>query len=337
MTMVGTGKYKYEVIRDWAKWPPGIDLGSGTEGKQGSVGSAGGLSAVPEMMSGGTAGQVVAVATDSKDRVYVGRMQDPPVIVFDREGNYLSSWGNGSTAFLHALYVANETVYLVDRETSVCMLYTLDGKPIQMLGRHGVHSDTGAREGEKGLRAAGPFNQPAKMVPSPWGDLYIADGHHNARVHRFDNGGHLVQSWGQWGTGGPGEFNQPHSILVGRDNRIYVCDRDNDRIQIFAPNGAFLAMWTDVTFPVDIIETPQGDFAITERWGGPPPDARGARTLAREQSYSYRITILDRDGKVLTRLEGARNAHGLAIDSRGDMYLALQMLNNVDKYVYRGE
>ena len=114
MTTVGTGKYTYTVIQDWAKLPPGE-----------------------------TFAMVSAVATDSQDRVYGFQRKDPPIVIFDRNGNFLSSWGNGAFLFAHGISISNDIVYLTDRDSSVCLMYTLDGKPIQMLGRHGVHSDTG--------------------------------------------------------------------------------------------------------------------------------------------------------------------------------------------------
>ena len=79
--------------------------------------------------------------------------------------------GNGAFEFAHGIHIADDTVYVTDRNNSVCIMYTLDGKPIQMLGRHGVHSDTGCENpGDLVPRAAGPFNYPSELVPSPSGD-----------------------------------------------------------------------------------------------------------------------------------------------------------------------
>ena len=168
MTTVGTGKYTYTLIQDWAKLPPGE-----------------------------TFAMVSAVATDSQDRVYGFQRKDPPIVIFDRNGNFLSSWGNGAFDFAHGISISDDIVYLTDRNNSVCLMYTLDGKPIQMLGRHGVHSDTGCeRPGDLVPRAAGPFNYPSEMVADPAGDLYVSDGYRNARVHRFAPDGHLKRSWG---------------------------------------------------------------------------------------------------------------------------------------------
>ena len=72
-------------------------------------------------------GTVSAVATDSQDRVYAFQRAAPPVLVFDRDGNFLSSWGNGAFVDPHGIYIADDIIYLTDREGSVAMKYTLDG------------------------------------------------------------------------------------------------------------------------------------------------------------------------------------------------------------------
>ena len=133
MSTVGSGQYSYEVVENWAKLP-----------------------------EGDTFAMVSAIATDSQDRVFAFQRKDPPILIFDREGNLLDSWGNGAFSFAHGIYIdGDDTVYLTDRDNSVCLVYTSDGKPIQMLGRHGVHSDTGCENpGDLCPRAAGPFNLP---------------------------------------------------------------------------------------------------------------------------------------------------------------------------------
>ena len=292
MATVGSGKYTYRLSQDWARLPAGEVFGV-----------------------------VSAVATDSLDRVYVFQRKDPPVLVFDRDGNYLSSWGTGAITDPHGFFIADDTAYLTDREDSVAEVFTLDGKPLQVLGRRGVHSDTGCESpGEVVPRAAGPFNYPTELVPSPWGDLYVADGYRNSRVHRFSGGGHLISSWGEPGKTGPNQFHLPHSILVGQDERVYVCDRENSRVQIFSADGEYIAMWTDMRRPLDIAVDRDGVFYISQR----PED--GVRP---------QVSVLDNTGAVLARWE-SRSAHGLWVDSRGDIYLALTGDMSVDKYERQG-
>ena len=289
MATIGSGKYTYEYVENWAKMPAGMSFGA-----------------------------VSAVATDSQDRVYVFHRQDPPVMIFDRDGNYLNGWGNGAFIYAHGFYIANDRVYLTDRNSSVCIMYTLDGKPIKMLGEHGVHSDTGCEKPMDPVpRPAGPFNYPSEMVPSPWGDLYVSDGYRNARIHRFDSGGHLLQSWGTWGKDDPGQFHLPHSLLVDETHTVYVCDRENHRVQVFTANGEFKEMWTDIQRPMDISEYAEGDFLISE---------------GSVEGKPSRCSVVDKHGNVLSRWE-SRSAHGSWVDSRGDVYLALTGDKSVDKCV----
>ena len=285
---VGSGEYTYKLVENWAKLPPGE-----------------------------TFAMVSAIATDSQDLVYAFQRKEPPVLIFDRDGNLQSSWGNGSFVFAHGIHIADDIVYVTDRDTSVCLVYTLDEKPIQMLGRHGVHSDTGCENpGDLVPRAAGPFNYPAELVPSASGDLYVADGYRNSRVHRFSHDGQLIQSWGVPGKTAPNEFHLPHSIIED-DGRLIVCDRENHRIQTFTLDGEFLEIWDDINRPMDISMDKNGNYMVSEgqRDGG-----------------SARISVLDKAGKVLSRFECRGSGHGSWIDSRGDIYLA-GVPDAIDKYV----
>ena len=111
MTTVGSGKYTYELVQDFPKLPAGESLGI-----------------------------VSTVAADSQDRVYVFQRTDIPVMVFDREGNYLSRWGIGAIADPHGMTIADDIVYITDRSDSVAVSFTLDGRPIQVIGERGVYS-----------------------------------------------------------------------------------------------------------------------------------------------------------------------------------------------------
>ena len=90
MATVGSGKYTYEVVEDWAKLPAGMAFGT-----------------------------VSAVATDSQDRVYAFQRAEPPVVVFDRQGNYLNSWGQGMFENPHGIFIANDIAY------ADCFVYQL--------------------------------------------------------------------------------------------------------------------------------------------------------------------------------------------------------------------
>ena len=289
MATVGTGDYRYELIENWAKLPQGETFGNAS-----------------------------AVATDSQDRVYLFQRKDPPVLVFDPDGNLLDSWGTRAFANPHGIYIQDDIVYLTDREDSVCLKYTLDGKPLQVLGTRGQHSETGCEvPGELVPRAAGPFNYPTEMVPSPSGDLYISDGYRNARVHQFSDAGQLVRSWGEPGKTEPNQFHLPHSLVVDDDGIVYLCDRENNRIQVFSAEGEFLAMWSDLRRPLDISIGQDGLFYISE--GG-------------VSGLSPRVSLMDNQGNVVARWD-ALSAHGSWVDSQGNIYMALGARERVDKYV----
>ena len=288
MTPVGTGKHTYELLRDFPKMPRGESLGV-----------------------------VSRVATDSQDRVYVFQRKDPPVVIFDRDGNYLGCWGIGAVKEAHGMKIVDDLVYTTDRPDSVAVSFTLDGKPLLVLGKRGVHSDTGCETSPwLALRAAGPFNHPTEMMPHPNGDIYVTDGYRNCRVHRFTSDGRLVKSWGTPGRA-EGQFHLPHSLAIDPDGKLYVADRANKRIQIFSPDGDFIGMWTGMGGPNDITRGKDGTFYIAEQEDGDKPAT---------------ICIRDAKGKALARLE-SRHIHGVGVDSRGDIYAGLTVDRSVDKFV----
>jgi len=289
MTQVGTGKHTYELVQDFPKLPAGNSFG-----------------------------MVSSVATDSQDRLYVFQRKDPPVMVFDRRGNYLRSWGIGAITHPHCITIVNDIVYITDRDDSVAVIFTLEGKPLQVIGKRGVHSDTGCeRPGDLVPRAAGPFNYPTEMAPGPSGDLYVTDGYRNCRVHRFTRDGQLMNSWGEPGKTAPGQFHLPHSVLVAPDGRVYVCDRGNRRVQIFSADGKFISMWTGMSGPNHIARGKDGCFYICEQ---PADGVPGF------------VSIRDDSGTVLARWH-SRQVHGLCVDSQGDLYLGSTTNHSVDKYV----
>ena len=164
------------------------------------------------------------MTVDSRDRVYCfNRTPDHPVVIFDRDGNYLSSWGAGLFAFPHTIRSdEHDTLWLVDRDHGQMFQFTLDGTLLRTIGTRGYRSDTGVDANEprstayrKVTRGGGPFNLPTDIAVAPSGEMFVTDGYGNARVHKFAADGTHLFSWGEPGTG-PGQFNLPHGIWIDR-------------------------------------------------------------------------------------------------------------------------
>ena len=220
---IGSHRLEYEVVQGWERLPEGWAF---TE--------------------------VVGVGVDSRERVFVFCRGPHPLIVFDKEGRFVDSWGAGRFVRPHGIFISpDDRVFLVDDEGHTVYEYSVQGELRRRLG-DGQPSDTGYVPGQSPVaRGAGPFNTVTNVALAPDGELYVADGYGNARVHRFDADGRLLGSWGEPGSG-PGQFNLPHGIAVDRRGRVYVADRENSRVQIFSRDGVLQDIWTWPNRPCDL-------------------------------------------------------------------------------------
>ena len=279
--------------------------------------------------------EVAGVATDSRDRVYVFNRGEHPVMVFDRDGTFLTSWGEGLFARPHGIVVGpDDAVYCTDDLGLSVRKFTPDGKLLSSLAVNGTPSDTGATgmDYRTILRAGPPFHYPTNVALSPEGELYVSDGYGNALVHKFSADGRLLFSWGEPGDG-PGQFRLPHGIAVDRQGTVYVADRENSRIQLFTPDGTYLSEWTDVARPCQVFLDGAGNVYVAElgfragMWPGTtaPADAPGGR-----------VSIFDPHGNLRARWGGGRSPcaagdffapHGICVDSRGDIYVGEVVLS----------
>jgi len=286
----GSGEYTYELVEGWAKLPEG-----------GSFLDVGGL------------------AIDSQDRVYILNRSDHPVMVFDREGNLLTSWGEGFFKRAHGSGIGPDgSVYCTDDGHHTVSKFTPEGKLLLELGNKDQPSDTGfvhtpgmtMTACQPSIKRGGPpFNRPTGVSISSSGEIYVSDGYGNARVHKFSPDGTLQLSWGEPGDA-PGQFILPHSIWVDRQERIWVPDRENSRIQIFNAQGKFLEQWTDLDRPTDLFIDGKGTVYISE--------------------LTRRVSIFNGSGRLLARWDSREEdketalllaPHAIAVDSRGDIYV----------------
>ena len=275
--------------------------------------------------------EVAGVAADSQDNVYVFNRGEHPVIVFDRDGTFLRSWGEGTIARAHGIFItADDRLFLTDDQDHTVTEYTLAGERVMTMGVSGRPSDTGVVgiDYRTIARPAGPFNLPTNLVAAGGDRLYVTDGYGNARVHCFSSAGDYRFSWGGPGSG-PGEFNLPHGIDVDSSGRVFVADRENSRIQLFDADGRFLEQWPDIVRPTDLFICDDDTVFVAEEgarcglfpWMTPEPDAIGGR-----------VAVFAPDGELLARWGG-----GLDPCSAGDFYAPHAIWLDSKRTIYVGE
>ncbi|HEV7391526.1 MAG TPA: peptidyl-alpha-hydroxyglycine alpha-amidating lyase family protein [Burkholderiales bacterium] len=284
--------------------------------------------------------EVAGVACDSQDRVYVFNRGDYPVIVFDKEGKFLDAWGQGVFNNPHGIFIDHEDhLWLADDKDHTVHKFTVDGERLMTLGESGKASDTGYKiNASPVLRAAGPFHRVTNVAVLPSGDMYIADGYGNARVHKFSKDGKLLFSWGEPGHG-PGQFMLPHGIALDSAGLVYVADRENSRVQVFTPQGEYVREWTFLNRPYDLFIDDQDMVHIAEggfhnymmkRSEGPLP--KHDQTMIYPpcgHSPIARVTVCDPDGNIAAQIGGENPVlpgnfiapHGIWVDRSGDIYV----------------
>ena len=290
---------EYEVIRNWEQLPEGWSFV-----------------------------EVAGVATDSKDRVYAFNRGEHPMIVFDSDGHFLDAWGEGLFTNPHGLFIGpDDTIFAADNFDHTVRIFNTDGKLLHTLGEKDNPSDTGFVPGQSPVQyGGGPFNRVTNVALDSRGDLFVADGYGNARVHKFGNNGDYLFSWGEPGDG-PGEFNLPHAIAIDQDDRIYVADRENSRIQVFNHHGSFVAMWDHVTRPDDLFIDADGLLFVAELG---EIAGRGPNVEIAPHTPHASVCVLDLDGELIHRFGGKDPVrpgnffapHGIWADSKGDLYVA---------------
>src|SRR3954466_5844856 len=260
---------------------------------------------------------VASVAVDSKDRVYVFNRGAHPMVVLDREGNFLRSWGEGLFSRPHGLHIdADDNLYCTDDGDHTVRKCTTDGKVLLTIG---------IPEKPSPFMSGDPFHRCTHTALSPKGEIYVSDGYGNARVHKFTPDGKLMKSWGEPGTD-PGEFNIVHNIATDADGFVYVADRENHRVQVFDGNGRYETQWNNLHRPCALCccGGKQPNFVIGEL--GP-----GMAVNRKVPNLGPRLSIVDAQGKRIARLGGENGPgleagkflapHGIALDSKGDIYL----------------
>jgi len=281
---LGSGDYVYEELADWTKLPAGWRFQDAPD-----------------------------VVVDTQDRVYVFNRSDHPMVVFEPDGSFVTSWGEGLFVRPHGVTLGPDgALYCADDGAHCIYKCSLDGQVLATVGT----------PGQPAPRLSGkPFNQPTKVAFHPNGNLYIADGYGNARVHVYSPAGEHLFSWGSHGTD-PGQFNLVHSIAIDGEGKVYIADRENHRVQVFDERGTYLTQWNNLHRPCGLHidgETVYIGQLLTH-----------LSVNADYPNLGACVTIHDLSGRRLARLGDTRpgegpgqftTPHGLAVDSRGDLYV----------------
>lgn len=191
------------------------------------------------------AGEASGVAVDSKGHIFLFQRVKPMLAEYDENGHFVRSIGDGLFTHPHGLRIdRDDNLWITDDSSHIVLKISPAGQVLLVLGRANVAAE-----------ADWLFNQPTDVAFGRSGEIYISDGYGNSRIVKFDKNGKFIKSWGKYGTG-PSEFNLPHSVAVDSRGRVYVGDRENQRIQIFDEDGNFLTQWTGIGYPYGLTITP---------------------------------------------------------------------------------
>jgi hypothetical protein len=253
-----------------------------------------------------------------------------PILKFDADGRLLKSFGAGLVLFPHGLHVdAEGNVWVTDGlgrggKGHQVFKFAPDGKLLMTLGKAGV-AGSGSDE----------FNAPSAVVVASNGDIFVADGHGgntNARVVKFAKDGKFIKTWGKKGAG-PGEFDIPHAIAMDSQARLFVGDRQNNRIQIFDQDGNFLDQWMQFSRPSGIFIDKSDNIYVA--------DSESESVAKNHDGWRRGIRVGSaKDGTVtafipdpVEKITGTSAAEGVAADSMGNIYGAEVGPKRVMKYV----
>ena len=262
------------------------------------------------------------------------RRWEHSIFVVDSEGNFVENWdhmndlfgaqpcGRGPHKVKMSPYDAEKHVWIIDDQLHMIYKFTYEGEFVYSHGEIGVSG-----------RGPNNFARPTDIAWLPDGTYFISDGYDGKRVAKFDADGNFLMDWGQApedpANPGPNEFNNPHSIQISSDRRIYVVDRGHQRMQVFDENGTFLDMWTlrSPNWPAN-----QGTLYVNHLidvddniWVSNAPPGR-------IEKYDLEGNHLYGWGATGTQAGRLACSHGFTTDQEGNFYVADCFAGRVQKF-----
>ena len=334
---------QYRTIEHWAKLPDGRKMGS--------------TSAVDIDKDGKSIWVVERCGANScLDRTSGEIKKIDTVLKFDTDGNLLKSFGAGMFIAPHGIYVDKDgNIWITDYQDNgplpaggrgrggrgagappagpigppagatkgnQVFKFSSDGKLLMTIGKPG-----GAAEPEC-------CYAPDDVIVAKNGDIFVSDGHGagNNKIFKFDKTGKMIKSWGKLGAG-PGEFDQPHSLAFDSKGRLYVADRNNNRIQVFDQDGNYISEMRQFSRPSGVFIDKHDNIYVA--------DSESESVSRNHDGWKRGIRVGSlKDGKVVTlipdpveKATGTSAAEGVAADAKGNIYGAEVGPQDVKKYV----
>ncbi len=310
----------YQRVGNWAKMPDGRHWGS-----------TAGVDIAPD-------GKSVWAVDRCGTNTCVGSNLDP-ILKFDTSGKLVTSFGKGKFAFPHGIFVdADENIWVTDAVLGdgrgkgaigigqTVQKFDKNGKLLMTLGTPGVNGNDATH-----------FNAPSDVVVASNGDIFVSDGHGtgtNERIVKFDKNGKFIKQWGHPGSG-PSAFSSLHSLAMDSRGRLFVANRDNNRIDIFDQDGKLLDSWEQFSRPSGIYIDKNDNMYVCDSESGSAAEAhqdwtRGIRVgSAKDGSVKYLIPDPDHPEK------GTSAAEGCAADKDGIIYGAEVGPKRMMRYVMK--
>jgi len=226
--VVGTGAHTFEVYHDWGELPASIRYGN-THG----------------------------VCEDAQGHIYIHHTvnatseRHDSMVVFDRQGRFVKSWGREFEGGAHGLHIrkegSREFLYLCDTKRALVVKATPDGEVVWTLGYPKESPQYPLDADGKPATKYSPTN----VAIASNGDVYVADGYGSSYITQYDKDGVFIRTFGGKGKEA-GQLDCPHGLIVderGKQPVLLVADRGNRRLQTFSLDGKHLAFYQGTNAP----------------------------------------------------------------------------------------
>lgn len=285
----------------------------------------------PQTPDGVERNTVTGIAVDAKNQVWIATAAEPHVQVYSSTGKYIRGFGKGVLEGPHHLKIDHQgNIWVADPVLHAMFKFSPEGKLLMTLGIPGEFGEDERR-----------LSQPTDCVVAKNGDIFVSDGYGNNRVVHYDANGKFVKQWGKLGSE-PGEFCNPHAIAIDSQGRLYVADRYNGRVQVFAQDGKVLDVWDNIVIPWGLWITAEDDIWVCgsslDVWPADPKALLGSKPKDQlmlkfdTKGKLRQLTSIPLGGEVVEPGQLSL-VHCLALDKAGNLYCGDVLGKRAQKFV----